>query len=416
MRQMKGYSAAIGILLLAAASIGGTASADTMKVFAGLGAGATVPPSTGAPRLAVNTMHPYGLAAGAKGELLVTGDSAELPFEISNHLLRIDPYGTVDWMSPSMPDSPRGIALDFDGSVVWTDLGNGQFLRVRYTAPNSAAVTAIPAPPGPGFEVYDSAIDPTSGNLSYGYKDGANAYIQLGNGVRAGGGLGCADGAYNVALLRNFRQQAYDTLGNFYFTDTDCFAVRKVSPTGTVTTVAGVLNSQGYGNGPATTSRLMFPNGVAFDPWGNMFIGDAGSCTVRKVDKSGTMTLAAGVPSACQLEDMKYLAVDRDGQLFIAEWAPGRVVRVAFTPVNDSVAPATGTRGVTRVTVKGRYFGSAKQASWSVKVGAVSATNYIQWTNEEITFVIPANAPTGNQSVTVVGEGGNSVAKVLRVN
>jgi sugar lactone lactonase YvrE len=89
---------------------------------------------------------------------------------------------------------------------------------------------------------------------------------------------------------------AVDSAGNVYVADTDNEVIRKISAsTGLISTYAGTLEG-GYGgdNGPATSALLYNPFGVAVDTSGNLYIADSGNNVVRKVDSAGIITTFAG--------------------------------------------------------------------------------------------------------------------------
>ena len=88
---------------------------------------------------------------------------------------------------------------------------------------------------------------------------------------------------------------AYDSAGNMYFSDVNECVVRKVDTSGTITTVAGTgtcgYNSDGI---LATAAQLNFPRGLAFDPAGNMYIADTINHRIRMVNPAGTISTIAG--------------------------------------------------------------------------------------------------------------------------
>jgi secreted PhoX family phosphatase len=88
---------------------------------------------------------------------------------------------------------------------------------------------------------------------------------------------------------------AVDASGNLFIADTDNSSIRKVDTNGIITTVAGD-GQEGYSgdNGPATSAQLEFPSGVAVDASGNLFIADYYSQRIRKVGTNGIITTAAG--------------------------------------------------------------------------------------------------------------------------
>jgi len=102
-------------------------------------------------------------------------------------------------------------------------------------------------------------------------------------------------GPATQALLNNPWAVALDKHGNLYIADADNHRIRKVDTGGTITTVAGngTQGSAGDG-GVALNAELDYPDGVAIDGFGNLYIANVGSNTIRKVDTAGTITRVAG--------------------------------------------------------------------------------------------------------------------------
>jgi hypothetical protein len=92
---------------------------------------------------------------------------------------------------------------------------------------------------------------------------------------------------------------ASDGSGNLFIADSGNNVIRKVDPNGTITTTAG-NSSAGYSGdgGPATNASLSYPEGVALDSSGNLLIADSGNNVIRKVDTNGIITTVAGNGSA----------------------------------------------------------------------------------------------------------------------
>jgi uncharacterized protein (TIGR03437 family) len=120
---------------------------------------------------------------------------------------------------------------------------------------------------------------------------------------------------------------AVDSLGNVYIADTLDQAVRKVTPNGVITTLAG-NGSPGYSGdgGPANQARLNQPRGVAVDAGGNVYVADTGNGQVRRIDTQGTITT---VDTSGALVDPRGVAVDRAGNLYIADTGNRLVRRVS---------------------------------------------------------------------------------------
>jgi sugar lactone lactonase YvrE len=133
--------------------------------------------------------------------------------------------------------------------------------------------------------------------------------------------------------------------------------VRKVDPFGKITTVAGT-GTKGFSGdgGPATAAQLYTPFGIAVDASGNLFIADTDNARVRKVSPSGTITTVAGVgmngfggdggaATAAQLNGPVAVAVDANGKLFIADYGNARVRQVDPTSATISTVAGTGVNG-----------------------------------------------------------------------
>jgi uncharacterized protein (TIGR03437 family) len=113
-----------------------------------------------------------------------------------------------------------------------------------------------------------------------------------GNGTAGYSGDG---GPATSAELNGPYRVTVDTAGNVYIPDSANNRIRKVAPNGTITTVAGNGNTGYSGDGgPATSAALDFPEAVAFDSAGNYYIADSANDVVRKVNTGGTITTAVG--------------------------------------------------------------------------------------------------------------------------
>jgi DNA-binding beta-propeller fold protein YncE len=88
---------------------------------------------------------------------------------------------------------------------------------------------------------------------------------------------------------------AFDSAGNLYITEGYSARVRKVTPAGTVTFIAGTgIPGFGGDGGPATSAQLQNPFDIAIDTGGNLFIADAGNSRIRKISADGMISTVAG--------------------------------------------------------------------------------------------------------------------------
>ena len=160
------------------------------------------------------------------------------------------------------------------------------------------------------------------------------------------------DGApASAASVRFPAGAATDIAGNVYFADAANHRVRKIAVDGTITSLAGNGSMAYFGDGgPATSASLSFPSAVAVDAAGNVYIADTGNSRVRKVSATGTITTVAGngtigssgdngLATAASLYYPASVALDAAGNIYIADTFNHRVrVVAALTGVISTVA------------------------------------------------------------------------------
>ena len=145
----------------------------------------------------------------------------------------------------------------------------------------------------------------------------------------AGGARGSADGTGADAHFRYPQGVAVDGDGNVYVVDTENHTIRKVTPAGVVTTLAGTAGSSGSADGAGAAARFFYPGGVAVDGEGNVYVADNENHTVRKVTPAGVVTTLAGTArssgsadgtgAAARFNNPQGVAVDGDGNLYVAD-------------------------------------------------------------------------------------------------
>ena len=108
------------------------------------------------------------------------------------------------------------------------------------------------------------------------------------------GSSGSADGTGSAARFYGPSGVAVDSAGNVYVADTGNYTIRKVTPAGVVTTLAGLAGTEGSADGTGSAARFSYPSGVAVDSAGNVYVADTGNNTIRKVTPAGVVTTLAG--------------------------------------------------------------------------------------------------------------------------
>ncbi|HEV2721529.1 MAG TPA: gluconolaconase, partial [Thermoanaerobaculia bacterium] len=108
------------------------------------------------------------------------------------------------------------------------------------------------------------------------------------------GGIGYEDGDGALARFNRPTGVATDSAGNVYVADLDNDEVRKITPDGYTTTLAGLAGSTGKTNGVGAAASFNAPGGIAVDPQGNVYVADIGNNLIRKITQAGIVSSFAG--------------------------------------------------------------------------------------------------------------------------
>lgn len=167
----------------------------------------------------------------------------------------------------------------------------------------------------------------------------------------AGGGSSTADGVPSTAASVSLPSSlALDTAGNLYYSEYAYDRIRKINTSGIVYTVAGNASSGFSGDGGAATAAQLYrPLDIAFDRSGNLLITDAGNYRVRKVTPSGIISTVIGTGStifsgdggaatAAGIDSLDGLATDTSGNIYISEYRHHRVRKVNASGIITTIA------------------------------------------------------------------------------
>ena len=158
--------------------------------------------------------------------------------------------------------------------------------------------------------------------------------------IAGGNGRGYVDGNAADARFNFVASIALDATGNIYVTDAMNFVIRKITPAGTVTTVAGLAGEYGNADGAGEKARFSMPYGLAINESNtHLFVGDEGNNVIRQVEiATGIVTTIAGSGEATSKDGRGLeagipspgsMAFDGDGNLYITEKGGGRVRKMS---------------------------------------------------------------------------------------
>jgi trimeric autotransporter adhesin len=329
-------------------------------------------------------------------------------------------------------DTPWDLALDSGGNLYIADVG---VYRVRKVTTGGTISTVAgngnSGHSGDGGAATSAGLNPSGIALDA----AGNLYISSFHRVRkvTGGtittivgtgqsGFGGDTGPATAAQLGGPEGLAVDGAGNLFIADRGNRRIRKVTPGGTISTVAGFCCGPYTGDGgPATTADLGSPSAVAVDSSGNMYIADEQRHRVRVVGIDGIIQTAAGVgvagfggdmgpPAFANLNVPSAVAVDAYGNLFISDLVNLRVRKVTFLPAVSS-ASGTGSPGTSfTITLTGTRLMNLINAVFS---GAgITASIQSGGTATGVTLLVTAapDAASGPRTLTLTRSDGTSTA------
>jgi sugar lactone lactonase YvrE len=264
---------------------------------------------------------PIGAAAGLTEPWGVAVDSAGNRFiaDFTNNVIRkVTPGGVVSVLAGSGVSSfadgqgtaasfsgPTGVAVDGSGNVYVSDFGNNRIRKVTLTG----------------------LVSTLAGNGAEAFADGPGASASF-------------SAPYGLAV---------DGAGNVYVADNGNERIRKVTPAGVVSTLAGSgLSAFADGFGPLAS--FYSPYGVAVDGAGEVYVADYGNNRIRKVSSAGLVTTVAGTGSAAFADGLNVLAsfdspvgvaVNSAGQIFVSDFGNRRIRKIAGGSVSTLAGDGT---------------------------------------------------------------------------
>jgi streptogramin lyase len=281
--------------------------------------------------------------AGSSGSADGTGSAARfnLPFDVAADLNSGSVYVADSGNQLIRKITSAGVVTTLAGQIVSSGTNNGSGSAARFNYPSGAAV---------------------DGNGNVYIADYSNEVVRkispagvVTNLAGKAGVTGTSNGTGTAARFNGPAGVAVDGSGNVYVAEYQNHAIRKITPAGVVTTLAGRPGTSGTNNGTGTAARFTNPLGVAVDTSGTVYVGDSGNSAIRKITPAGVVTTLAGligtsgtndgVGVAARFYSPEDVAVDGSNYVYVADAGNSCIRKVAPDGTVTTLAGLCGTSG-----------------------------------------------------------------------
>jgi len=330
---------------------------------------------------------PHGLSSDSSGNIYVSDSGNNIIRKVASDgtvttlagLASTASTGNADGtLTQARFNEPHAVAVDTSGNIYVGDTYNATVRKIT-TGGEVTTLAGVAGTTGSEngqgliaqfYYPYGLALD-TSGNVYV--ADTFNATIRkiTSEGVVStlaglAGSRGSTDDTGSSAYFYAPRGVAVDTSGNVYVADWGNHNIRKVTPTGVVSTFAGDAGYSGHIDAAGTSARFSSPVGLTIDPAGNLYVAEIGNNDVRKVTPSGVVTTLAGSTLNSGIEDgmsagawfyePSGVTVDTSGTVFVADTGNHLIRKITSAGVVTTVGGLANVAGSTDGTGSAALF------------------------------------------------------------
>jgi uncharacterized protein (TIGR03437 family) len=315
----------------------------------------------GGPATSATLYLPYSIARDKSGNLYIVEPEQSRVRKVAPNGIITTFAGTGEqgYNGDNIPATgaklwfPSGVAVDGIGAVYIADQLNG---RIRRVAPDGTIASIAVDLDGPQSLLIDPTgnlfISETHGNIVRKITPAGVSAIYAGNGKQSFSGDG---GPATQAALNAPAGLGIDQQGNLYIADSLNHRIRKVTPQGVISTLAGNgIEAFSGDGGPAIAASFDTPSAVIADAAGNLYIGDLDNFRIREVTPDGTIRTIAGAATkqfsgdggpALQANITGPIALlfDPAGDMIVADWVNHRIRSILVSPPTFQTSPSTLT-------------------------------------------------------------------------
>jgi sugar lactone lactonase YvrE len=370
--------------------------------------------------------HPDAVAIDASGDVFVADTNNSVIREISAAGMvttLAGSAGNAGWANgtgvAAQFDHPQSVAIDISGNLFVTDTFDG---TIREVTPAGVVTTLAGKPYVTGFTDGTGAAALFSSPWSIVVDAADNLYVaDFGNdtirkiapaaAVTTFAGTaphpGSVDGTQSAAQFNGPYAAATDPSGNMYIADTANNTIRKITPAGVSSTLAGTAGVTGSNDGTGGAAQFNSPQGIFFGASGSLYVTDTGNDTIRQITTAGVVTTLAGTAgtkgstngtgSAALFSSPQGVVTDTSGNVYVADTGNDTIRKIASGGVVTTLA---GTAGVTGST---DAVGTAAQ--FDAPTGLAVDTSGNVYVADSGNYTIREVSPAG-QVTTIAGVAG----------